>query len=183
VPHPLLLLAGSFSQREVDGTRYLNSTISEAEAREFGKRVTAIKQFYEAYLRIPYRDSITFLDLEPVRQLGTRDNWGFTTWPTIAFAGRRVEGMLQSLQVGGDAGFLHHELAHYYFGSLRHARGPYFWFFIESTTEFLALKALQHFGGEPAYRERLHKYYRDLGHFDEVPPVPLDRITGTPRAP
>jgi hypothetical protein len=100
------------------------------------------------------------------------------TWPTIAFAGRRVDEMLQSLQVGGDAGFLHHELAHYYFGSLRYARGPYFWFFIESTTEFLALKALQHFGGEAAYQERLHKYYRDLGHFDEVPPVPLDRITG-----
>jgi hypothetical protein len=177
VPRPLLLLAGAFSQREVDGTRYLNSTISEAEAWEFGKRVTAIKRFYEAYLRIPYQDSITFLDLEPVRQLGARDNWAFTTWPTIAFAGRNVKEMLQSLQVGDDAGFLHHELAHYYFGSLRSPRGPYFWFFVESTTEFLALKALQHFGGDAMYQERLHKYYRDLGHFDEVSPVPLDRIT------
>jgi hypothetical protein len=59
---------------------------------------------------------------------------------------------------------------------VRYPRGPYFWFFLESTTEYLALKALQHAAGQEAYQDRLRQYYSELGHVGRTPPVPLDRI-------
>jgi hypothetical protein len=41
-------------------------------------------------------------------------------------------------------------MGHYYFGTLNRPQGPYFWVLLESSAEFLSIKALREIGGDAA---------------------------------
>lgn len=57
--------------------------------------------------------------------------------------------------------FIAHEMAHYYFGTSYAPRGPLQWFLLESTAEFLALKAHRAFAGENAYASVVRTYFKE----------------------
>ncbi|RXK57281.1 hypothetical protein ERT44_20680, partial [Stenotrophomonas sp. MA5] len=80
--------------------------------------------------------------------------WGFATWPTIAMSGS-IGNVADSLLAGGEQAerrvqYIAHEMGHYYFGTLNRPQGPYYWVLLESSAEFLSIKALRQISGDAA---------------------------------
>jgi hypothetical protein len=176
-PYALLLLAGDFTFREMDGTLFLNSDISETAARQLGAGIATIQRFYEGYLSIPYGGKLVLMEHRPVREMKPKSGWAFVTYPTFAFAGIRLGDMVdpKSGELTTEAlGFIGHEAGHYYFGSLLEPAGPYHWFFLESMAEFLSLKLVENVAGEEAYRKRVAELVENLAGASSL--TPLDRV-------
>jgi len=176
VPRPLLLYAGSFEVHERDGAVYLGAGVSDAAASVIGGTVDSVKDGYAAFLGLPYRDAPVFLDFWPVTPRGEHAGWAFTTWPTIAMAERTsFDDLVRDGRMTHDYGhLLAHEMGHYYFGTMYRPSGPYFWFLLESTAEYLSLRAMRSLEGRDAYRKELGFYVRHLPADSAL--APLDRI-------
>jgi len=52
-------------------------------------------------------------------------------------------------------------MAHYYFGTALVATGAYRWFFNESMTEYLALKAIEHRSGQPSLADWIRRHLQN----------------------
>ena len=111
--------------------------------------------------------------------------WLFVTFPTIASVGWNQDfSRLFRGKTLADSTLLHflaHEFGHYYFGTLLRPNATLRYFFSESTTEYLVLKATQHQLGPRLYREKLAGYRQRMlrhGNFpglaDVRPPDEVD---------
>lgn len=179
VARPLLLYAGRLPYRSRGTVNFIGTEISDADADAINKGAAQLAQAHSSYLGLPYADQPSFLSFASVggdRSL-TRSTWQFVSWPTIAYDGRMQFGSL--LQDGNlqpsSAIYLAHEMAHFFFGTLMVPRGRLQWFMLESTAEFMALKAYRAVYGEALFAQRIARYVALL---DKVPPlVPLSRVT------
>ena len=147
-PFELLLFTGNYEKQEFSGSDFLNANMPSADAENFNKQIVGIKKFYEKKLGISYPQKITFLQHKAIEPYGPNRSWGFVTFPTIAVAGGQFNN-----QIDGATGkfnhiikysFYAHELGHYYFGSLLSPNSTLRWFFLESTAEYLSVKATAH---------------------------------------
>jgi hypothetical protein len=179
-PRPLLLYAGDFPYTSAGGVHFVGAGVSAADAAAIRAGIKAIADAHADYLGVPYSDEpvyLTFAALARSRKLG-RTTWQFVTWPTIAMDGR-VEFAQLLQEAGGQCvfapdRFLAHEMAHYYFGTRYAPRGPLRWFLLESTAEFLALKAYRLLAGEEAYASVVRAHFQDALAAGTV--VPLDGV-------
>ncbi len=178
VARPLLLYAGRFPYRSRARANFIGVEISDADADAISEGAALIAQAHSSYLSVPYGDQPNFLSFASVgrdRSL-TSNTWQFVSWPTIAHDGRMQFGTL--LQDGklkpSSAIYLAHEMAHFFFGTIFIPRGPLQWFMLESTAEFMALKAYRALYGEAPYAQRIAIYVAQL---EKKPPfVPLNRV-------
>jgi hypothetical protein len=175
----LLLFVGDFPFREVKGTWFLGSDLSSATAVQLGEGIAEIEREESQIVNLPFRDSLVLIEHSALNQSTRRGTWGFTTWPTIAIAGAPLGNIARGLS-GQDSTmnwvrhFLSHELGHYYFGTVLQPRGPWRWFYTESTAEYLSLVATLHFQGEAALRQLVSQYWQHVRRMEH--PVPLNRI-------
>ena len=169
-PVALVLFAGRYPTQRIAGGWLLNSQLSAGQAALFSGFVAKVRGYYEKQLGLPYRQELTFLNSTPVSR---RDGWLFVTFPTIATVGWRQD--LSTLFRGETLAdstllpFLSHEFGHYYFGTLLKPNSALRYFFLEGTTEYLALKATQHQLGAKRYREKLTDYRRRLLRHGDFP--------------
>jgi hypothetical protein len=176
VPRPLLLYAGRFPVSDKDGILYVGAAVSDSAASEIGRVVRETSALYEGFVGLPYAANPVLLSFWPVTRRGERSGWAFTSWPTIAFAERTsFDSLLEDGHLAaGYRYLLSHEMAHYYFGTVLAPAGPYRWFFLESTADYMALKALQRLQGDDAMRSRLDGYRKAV--LEDSSLVRLDRI-------
>ena len=163
-PVALVLFAGTYPAQRLDGSGWLlNSPLTAGQAAVFGGFVGRVRGYYERQLGLPYRQELTFLNSTPVSR---RDGWLFVTFPTIATVGWHQNlGTLFRGETLADSTllpYLSHEFGHYYFGTLLQPNAALRYFFLEGTTEYLALKATQRTLGPKYYREKLAGYRRRL---------------------
>jgi hypothetical protein len=158
----------------------VGATITPADADAIRSGIKTVAETHAAYLGVPYRDEpvyLTFASVSRHHKLG-ESAWQFVTWPTIAMAGRisfsqlfrETEGRRVFVPGRGTA----HEMAHYYFGTLYEPRGPLRWFLLESTAEFLALKAEHALAGEREYASALRGLFPRA--LDAGAVIPLDEV-------
>ena len=162
-PAALVLFAGNYPVQRFAGGWLLNSALTAGQAATFGGFVGRVRGYYERQLGLPYRQELTFLNSTPVSR---RDGWLFVTFPTIATVGWHQDvGTLfrgETLAESTLLPYLSHEFGHYYFGTLLQPNTALRYFFLEGTTEYLALKATQRQLGPKHYREKLAAYRRRL---------------------
>lgn len=179
-PRPLLLFAGKFHYRQVAGTWFLNATLADSEARALASTIGRIEQVDARLLGIPFRDSLVLIQHSATNQAHRQGTWGFTTWPSIAFAGTPLARLAQGA-TGRDStmswvrAFLAHELGHYCFGTLMQPRGAYRWFYLESTAEYLSMLVSRELDGPGAYRQSLNLHLQSAERLKT--PVRFDRIS------
>lgn len=147
VPRQLLLFAGNYEVQPLSSSTFLNAELNTEEAKVFNGNITTIRDFYQQYLKTPYGEKITFLQHTAVEPFDPKHSWGFVTFPTIAVAGKPFKSNVD-IQTGLfkdtiSYRFFAHEMGHYYFGQLVRANSGLRWFFLESTAEFLSVKATQ----------------------------------------
>lgn len=162
-PVALVLFAGNYPVQRFAGGWLLNSTLTTGQAATFGGFVDRVRGYYERQLGLPYRQELAFLNSTPVSR---RDGWLFVTFPTIATVGwhQDVSTLFRGETLADSAllPYLSHEFGHYYFGTLLQPNAALRNFFLEGTTEYLALKATQRQLGPKPYREKLAEYRRRL---------------------
>lgn len=182
VPRPMLVFGGTGPITKTANATILNETVQDAEANAISDLVGKIKNYYQGYLGKPMTDRPTFLRMVTVDQI-QRDRrggeWAFATWPTLAFSGSVGKTGTIMLQGGkpasGRVAYLAHEMGHYYFGTMLRPQGLYRWFLLESTAEFLSMKAQRAISGDEA-ADRHIAGWRTQVEKQQEPFTALDRI-------
>ncbi|WMJ68912.1 hypothetical protein [Stenotrophomonas sp. 24(2023)] len=179
---PILLFGGSGPITRTAQVTILNETLPTAQVDVLSGMVKRIADQHGRYMGQPLAERPTFLRMVTLNQV-ERDRhgseWGFATWPTIAMSGS-VGKVAGALQAGGDPAqqrvqYLAHEMAHYYFGTVNRPQGPYFWFLLESTAEFLSIKALRAISGDAAADAYVARLQSAIDTQD-TPPLSLDAV-------
>ena len=169
-PVGLVLFAGNYPAQRAGGNWLLNSQLTPGQAATFGSFVAGVRGYYEKQLGLPYQQELTFLSSTPVSK---SNGWLFVTFPTIATIGWHQDFSTlfrgETLADSTLLPFLSHEFGHYYFGTLLKPNAALRYFFLEGTTEYLALKATQRLLGRKLYREKLAGYRRRLLKHGDFP--------------
>ncbi|RZK38352.1 MAG: hypothetical protein EOO90_22590 [Pedobacter sp.] len=177
-PRALLLFMGNYSKQEFPGSDFLNAKMQENIAASFDHQITGIKTFYEQRLGVPYKEKIVFLEHKAIQTYGPNQSWGFVTFPTIAVAGlpfsKTIDPKTGKLNHFVRFSFYAHELAHYYFGNVFVPNSTLRDFFIESTAEYLSVKAAEHEYGKDSTRSSI-KFKKGLLGENKV--IPLSQFT------
>jgi hypothetical protein len=181
---PDLFFGGTGPITKTANVMIINEAVPAAQANALSDAVGKIDAFHRNYMGQAVSVRPTFLRIVMINQVD-RDRkgseWGFAAWPTIGLSGS-VGNTGQILLTGGEkadgrVGYIAHEMGHYYFGTLMlPTQGPYFGFMEESTTEFLAQKALRAINGDAAADKRIAGWVAKVEKQKE-PFVAFDKIT------
>jgi TolA-binding protein len=171
VPRTLLLYAGDFSVQRAPAVTFVQGRANPRTMHLFTDAIARVGRFYEGMLGVAYGDHPVLLSFESIsrRYPHGQVTWQFVTWPTIAFSGGLDFDAIVDTTGGTGRipdwlwGSMSHEMGHYYFGTLRNPHGPLYWFVLESTAEYLALKSTAAMRGEPVFASRLVGYVAAVG--------------------
>lgn len=179
-PVAMLLFAGDFLTERRPGLVVINGTphtITRRTMERLAGVVDSVRRFYEQWLGIPYGERLVFLQ-HTITENNPRRHWGFVTFPTIAFSNDGIAAFVNDTTgavVPFVWGYLGHEMAHYYFGTVVKPHGPYLWFLGESLAEYLALHTVRRFQGDSAFGARIARFARNA--MADSTSVPFHRIT------
>jgi len=182
IARPILLFGGSGPITRTAQVTLLNESLPAAKVDALSNTVQKVADFYARYMGVPSADHPTFLrmvTLDQVERDRRGNEWGFATWPTIAMSGS-IGNVADSLLAGGEPAerrlqYIAHEMGHYYFGTLNQPQGPYYWFLLESSAEFLSIKALRDVSGDAAADRYIARLQSSIGKQGKPLPA-LDTI-------
>ena len=178
VPLSPMLFVGNYDVQNTKNAMFLNTAMNAKQLKVFEENIAEIKSYYSKNLNIPYETKNIFIEHEPIEKFNKGRSWGFVSFPVIAFAGIKLGDMVSeeksSLKDSSDYPFIAHEIGHYYFGDVLQPNSTLFWFFLESTAEYLSVKAAEAKFG----KEFTAKYFRERGkELKNFKAVPLNKIT------
>lgn len=142
-----LLFAGDYGIQKTDGALFLNTAMNDKQLAVFEQNIAEMKAYFFKALKIPYHTKNVFIEHSPVEKFNKGRSWGFVSFPVIAFAGLKLGDLVDEehakLKDSTDYPFIAHEIGHYYFGNVLQPNATLFWFFLESTAEYLSVKAAE----------------------------------------
>ncbi|MET0570389.1 MAG: M1 family aminopeptidase [Pedobacter agri] len=173
-----MLFVGDYGVQKTDGALFLNTNMNQRQLSVFEQNIAEMKAYFSKNLKIPYNTKNVFIEHEPVEKFNKGRSWGFVAFPTIAFAGIKLGDMIDNqkpqLKDSTDYPFIAHEIGHYYFGNVLQPNSTLFWFFLESTAEYLSVKASE----EKFGKIFATKYFQDRGkQLKNFKAKPLNTIT------
>ena len=179
-PYKLLLFLGDYQKQEFDGSDFLNAEMPITTATAFNQQINKIKIFYERTLSLPYKQKISFIQHKAIEPYGPNRSWGFVTFPSIAVAGGRFNQQIDTLTGKFNHiikySFYAHELGHYYFGTQLIPNSTLKWFFLESTAEYMSVKAAEQEYGKDSTKAYISNAKKLLG---QKKIIPLSKITSS----
>ncbi len=183
VPRNLFLYAGDFPAQQVAGANFVGVSILPEDAADLSQGIKRIADIHQLYLGVPYSEPpsfVSFASVSRTRAIG-KTSWQFVTWPTIAADGMLPFASFIDRTAGkgrltrGMEKLLSHEMAHYYFGTRYQPQGSLQWFLLESTAEFMSLKALKTLRDESAYTNKIKEYADEIAKRNDF--VLLNNVT------
>ncbi|HEU4471592.1 MAG TPA: hypothetical protein VFR58_10940 [Flavisolibacter sp.] len=171
-PQDLTMFAGDIRSIPINGNYFLNPDASEQQLAELEKILRSYQEHMEKRLGIPYKGKSVYIQTSPVSK---NDSWLFASYPTIVKVGWD-DGMKSFTDKNQGPGFRHymaHELAHYYFGTVRTFNSALGDMISEGFTEYLALQISRAFISDSFYHERLRSKVRAMRNFK---PIPITRV-------
>ncbi len=158
IPRQLMLYTGDYTFMESRGNFILNADLDTITAERIFGEIELVKEFYADKMNMPYDEKIYLISHKAITPYRPDQSWGFAIFPTFAYAGVDFKTLINESGKFEPANFAFfaHELAHYYFntGILSGTEG---WFWLESTAEYLSLKASENFFPN-YYKSRLKSY-------------------------
>ncbi len=173
-PRALFLFAGNYDYVAANGNYILNAAVDSRTAGRIFTELERIKAFHAKNLGLGYNENIYLISHKAVKPYPPQGSWGFTVFPSFAYANINFKTLVDSAGrfTPDNLAFFAHELGHYYFGS-RMMSGLWQWFFLESTTEYLSLKAAEGLAGKDYYNGVVKRY---TGFLKSSTYPPLARI-------
>ncbi|AZI27658.1 hypothetical protein EA772_20770 [Pedobacter sp. G11] len=173
-----MLFVGDYGVQKTDGALFLNTNMNQRQLSVFEQNIAEMKAYFSKNLKIPYNTKNVFIEHEPVEKFNKGRSWGFVAFPTIAFAGIKLGDMIDNqkpqLKDSTDYPFIAHEIGHYYFGNVLQPNSTLFWFFLESTAEYLSVKASEEKFGKIFATKYFQDRSKQLKNFKAKP---LNTIT------
>ena len=159
MPRALFLFAGDYDYVSAAGNYILNAGVDNNTAQKIFKELERIKAFHAKNLGLSYKENVYLLSHKAVKPYPPQASWGFTVFPSFAYANLNFKTLVNSKGKFDDdnLAFFAHELSHYYFGN-KMLSGTLQWFFLESTTEYLSLKAAQALTDTAYYNKTILRY-------------------------
>lgn len=158
-PRALFLFAGDYDYVTSNGNYILNAAIDGETAKKIFTELDRIKAFQAKMLGMTYNENIYLISHKAVEPFNAQRSWGFTIFPSFAYAGLNFKTLLDSTGrlANENLAFFAHELAHYYFGNTMMS-GPQQWFWLESTAEYLSLKTAEALADTAFYNKTIRNY-------------------------
>lgn len=177
IPLSPMLFIGDYDVQNTKNATFLNAAMNDRQLEIFEKNIAEIKSYYSKKLEIPYQTKNVFIEHAPIEKFNKGRSWGFVSFPVIAFAGIKLGDMIDeeksTLKDSTDYPFIAHEIGHYYFGDVLQPNSTLFWFFLESTAEYLSVKASE----EKFGKAFATKYFADKAkQLKDFKSKPLNRI-------
>jgi len=169
VPFDVSMYSGKYKITNVDSTYFLNPDINETQINEFGNKTNAFKKFYENKLMIPYKTAITYVQTTPTSK---NNAWLFVSYPTIFNIGYGNYGLkgLFDKQTGNWFNlYIAHELAHYYFGTIKVFNSELGDMMTEGFSEFLSLEVAKQLIADSISQKKINDKIKALKDFAAVP--------------
>jgi hypothetical protein len=178
-----LFFGGTGPVTRTKAVTILNETVQGDDAAALSTAFQQIESYYNDYMGRPVTDMPVLLRITALDQ-AERDRrgstWGFASWPTIALSGSISKTGARLLpsppRTHSPIALLSHETGHYYFGTVMRPHGPYTWFLLESTAEFLSMKAVGAIEGPAAAQKDVDSWLPGPGK-EASTQVALDKIT------
>jgi hypothetical protein len=172
-PKEMMLFAGDYKFEQVDGTNFLNPSVSTEQLKQFSKMTSDFKKFYEKKLGIPYKSTITYANTTPISK---NNAWMFVSYPTIVTIGRGdydMKSFFSKEQGDWFRPFMAHELGHYYFGHYKHFNSELGDLMGEAFSEYLSMKATAAFYTDSMYKAKTQEKIENL---KDMQPIPFGKI-------
>ncbi len=175
-----LLFVGNYSVLQTSNAMFLNTNMNKQQLAVFETEIAEIKAYFNKALSIPYTTKNVFIEHTAIEKFNEGRVWGFASYPTIAIAGGKlgetVDEVNKKFKDSTDYPFYAHEIAHYYFGNVLQPNSTLFWFFLESTAEYLSVKASEAKFG----KNYGHTYFKNaVSNLKNIKVVPLNKVTET----
>ncbi|GGI24693.1 M1 family aminopeptidase [Pedobacter mendelii] len=168
-----MLFAGDYDIQKTNGALFLNTEMNDKQLAVFEQNIAEMKAYYFKALKIPYHTKNVFIEHSPVEKFNKGRSWGFVSFPVIAFAGLKLGDLVDEehskLKDSTDYPFIAHEIGHYYFGNVLQPNSTLFWFFLESTAEYLSVKAAEEKFGKQFATQYFQSKGKQLKNFKAVP--------------
>lgn len=168
----LTMFVGDYKSVSINGDYFLNPDTDDQQLTELDKTLLSYQKYLEHKLAIPYKGKTVYIQTTPVSR---NNSWLFASYPTIVKVGWD-EGMKSFASKSKGTGFLQfmaHELAHYYFGTVRTFNSEIGDMISEGFAEFLALDITRTWISDSLYHEKLQSKIRAMRNFD---PVQINKI-------
>ena len=168
VPQELAIFCGNYDFSKYEDTYFLNSGLAGEEMENLGKLIASYKKFYAQNLKIPYNQSVCFVQTTPTSK---NDAWMFVSYPTIMSIGWQnglksiVEPKYQNL----FRPFIAHELGHYYFGNYKTFNSALGDMMKEGFAEYMSMILTRNLIGKDVYEEKLDRKIKSLENFNAIP--------------
>ncbi|MCZ4222428.1 M1 family aminopeptidase [Pedobacter rhodius] len=168
-----MLFIGDYAVQQAKGALFLNTKLNNKQLHVFEDNIAEMKAYYFKALNIPYDTKNVFIEHDAVEKYNKGRSWAFVAFPTIAFAGTKFGDMIDEehakLKDSTDYPYIAHEIAHYYFGNVLQPNATLFWFFLESTAEYLSVKATEEKFGKQFATTYFQNKGKQLKNFNAVP--------------
>ncbi len=177
-----LFFGGTGAVTRTKAVTILNEAVQSDDAAALSTAFQKTVDYYNDYLGRPVTDKPVLLRIIALNQveLDQRGSkWGFASWPTIALSGslsKTAANLSVAPKTQSAFDLVTHETGHFYFGTVVHPHGPYMWFLLESTAEFLSMKAESVIEGPAAAQKHVDSWLPEAGK-ESAPQVALDKIT------
>ncbi|WP_097130819.1 M1 family aminopeptidase [Pedobacter xixiisoli] len=188
VPLAPMLFIGNYNVQQTSNALFLNTDMNKAQLAVFEKEIAEMKAYYNKVLGIPYETKNVFIEHTAIEKFNKGRTWGFASYPTIAIAGGKlgetIDEINKKFKDSTDYPFYAHEVGHYYFGNVLQPNSTLFWFFLESTAEYLSVKASEAKFGKTYSSTYFKNASNNLRNFKAVPlnkVTEINQINGTYR--
>lgn len=171
VPRALFLFAGNYDYVASRGNYILNASVDSVTAGKIFKELDRIKAFHAQNLGLTYNENIYLIAHKAVKPYPPSNSWGFTVFPSFAYANLNFKTLVDGKGrfSSDDIAFFAHELSHFYFGD-NVVSGTLQWFWLESATEYLSLKAAAALTDTAFYNKVLNRYVQFVAK-QKYPPL------------
>lgn len=178
IPLAPMLFIGDYNVQQTANAWFLNTNMNKAQLAVFEAEIAEMKAYYNKVLGIPYHTKNVFIEHTAIEKFNKGRTWGFASYPTIAIAGGKlgetVDEINKKFKDSTDYPFYAHEVGHYYFGNVLQPNSTLFWFFLESTAEYLSIKASEAKFGKTYSHNYFKNATNDLKNFKAMP---LNKVT------
>lgn len=166
-PQDLTMFVGDFKSVSIDGDNFLNPDADVQQLADLDRTLHSYQTYLEKKLAVPYKGKTTYIQTTPVSK---NNSWLFASYPTIVKVGWD-DGMKSFADKEKGLSFLQymaHELAHYYFGTVRTFNSNVGDMISEGFAEFLSLHITQKFISDSLYQEKLKSKVRSMRNLSPV---------------
>lgn len=170
-PRQIAIFLGRYDVQNLGDTYFLNSGLNDEQLDEFGGFTNVFKKYYAEKLSIPYGQEVIYVNTTPTSKY---NSWQFVSYPSIFCIDHKgLQNYFKPENFRWFKRFIAHELAHYYFGTLRKFNSELGDMLSEGLSEYASMQVTRDLIGEEEYKGLIS---RKMGYLEGFEATPFSKV-------